>query len=185
MMLLGIDNSVLNYAIPSLVRDLNPSATRILWIVDIYGFAMGGLLVFMGNLGDRIGRKRLLLVGAAAFGVASPLTASGRAQVRAGGRRGARPPGVAPGGRSGDRVPGGTGCRVEGTPVPDTGGVRHVGGARGGRQRRQGGGVKAAAPSGVGVAAVPPLRGVRALRLGLLGPDFGVERLQRAGAVEG
>ncbi|MEU1617419.1 MFS transporter [Streptomyces sp. NPDC005722] len=74
-MLLGIDNSVLNYAIPSLLRDMGPSGTEILWISDIYGFAMGGLLVLMGNLGDRLGRKRMMLLGAAAFGVVSLLTA--------------------------------------------------------------------------------------------------------------
>ncbi|MDX2703094.1 MFS transporter [Streptomyces sp. PA03-6a] len=74
-MLLGIDNSVLNYAIPSLLKDMGPSGTEILWISDVYGFAMGGLLVVMGNLGDRLGRKRMMLLGAAAFGVASLLTA--------------------------------------------------------------------------------------------------------------
>ncbi|MFJ4987421.1 MFS transporter [Streptomyces sp. NPDC088732] len=74
-MLLGIDNSVLNYAIPSLLRDMHPSGTQILWISDVYGFAMGSLLVVMGNLGDRLGRKRLMLLGAAAFGGASLLTA--------------------------------------------------------------------------------------------------------------
>ena len=73
--LLGIDNSVLNYAIPSLSRQLGPSSTQLLWIVDIYGFVLGGMLVVAGNLGDRIGRRRLLLMGVAAFGVASALTA--------------------------------------------------------------------------------------------------------------
>ncbi len=72
--LLGVDNSVLNYAIPSLVQDLNPSATQVLWIADIYGFAMGGLLVVAGNLGDRFGRKRLMLCGAGAFALASLAT---------------------------------------------------------------------------------------------------------------
>ncbi|PWI41278.1 MFS transporter [Streptomyces sp. ICBB 8177] len=74
-MLLGIDNSVLNYAIPSLVRALDPSATQLLWIADSYGFAMAGLMVLMGNLGDRFGRKRMLLLGATAFGAASLATA--------------------------------------------------------------------------------------------------------------
>lgn len=74
-MLLGIDNSVLNYAIPSLVRDLAPSATQVLWIADVYGFAMGGLLLVMGNAGDRFGRRRLMLMGAVLFGLASLATA--------------------------------------------------------------------------------------------------------------
>jgi DHA2 family multidrug resistance protein-like MFS transporter len=74
-LLLGIDNSVLNLAIPSLTADMRPSATQILWIADVYGFAMGGLLIFMGNLGDRIGRKKLLLAGTIAFGLASAITA--------------------------------------------------------------------------------------------------------------
>ncbi len=73
--LLGIDNSVLNYAVPSLAAQLHPSSTQLLWIVDVYGFALGGLLIVAGNLGDRIGRKRLLLMGVAGFGAASALTA--------------------------------------------------------------------------------------------------------------
>ncbi|WP_435137174.1 MFS transporter [Actinacidiphila sp. bgisy144] len=73
--LLGIDNSVLNYALPSLTDQLHPSSTQLLWIVDVYGFVLGGLLIFAGSLGDRIGRKRLLLLGVAGFGAASALTA--------------------------------------------------------------------------------------------------------------
>ncbi|WP_079175971.1 MFS transporter [Actinacidiphila rubida] len=73
--LLGIDNSVLNYAVPSLARRLHPSSTQLLWIVDVYGFVLGGLLIVAGNLGDRIGRKKLLLAGVAGFGAASALTA--------------------------------------------------------------------------------------------------------------
>jgi EmrB/QacA subfamily drug resistance transporter len=74
-LLLGIDNTVLNLAIPSLVRTMQPSSTQILWIADAYSFALGSLLVVMGSLGDRIGRKRLLLIGATGFGLASLLTA--------------------------------------------------------------------------------------------------------------
>ena len=74
-LLLGIDNTVLNLAIPSLVRSMQPSSTQILWIADAYSFALGSLLVVMGSLGDRIGRKRLLLIGATCFGLASLLTA--------------------------------------------------------------------------------------------------------------
>ncbi|WP_063770741.1 MFS transporter [Streptacidiphilus carbonis] len=74
-LLLGIDNTVLNLAIPDLVRELNPSSTQILWIADAYSFALASLLVVMGGLGDRIGRKKLLLVGAGCFGLASLLAA--------------------------------------------------------------------------------------------------------------
>ncbi|MBY8881355.1 MFS transporter [Actinacidiphila acidipaludis] len=73
--LLGIDNSVLNYAVPSLARQLHPSSTQLLWIVDVYGFVLGGLLIVAGNLGDRIGRRKLLLMGVTGFGLASALTA--------------------------------------------------------------------------------------------------------------
>ncbi|MFC4114582.1 MFS transporter [Nonomuraea zeae] len=74
-LLLSLDLTVLHLALPSLVTDLGANSTQLLWIGDIYGFALAGLLVTMGNLGDRIGRKRLLLIGAAAFGAASVVTA--------------------------------------------------------------------------------------------------------------
>ena len=71
----AMDLTVLNLAVPSLSADLQPSSSQLLWIVDIYGFLVAGLLITMGTLGDRIGRRRLLLIGAAAFGVASVLAA--------------------------------------------------------------------------------------------------------------
>jgi DHA2 family multidrug resistance protein-like MFS transporter len=74
-MLYSMDLTVLNLAVPSLSADLEPTATQLLWIVDIYGFLVAGALITMGTLGDRIGRRRLLLIGAAAFGVASVLAA--------------------------------------------------------------------------------------------------------------
>ncbi len=74
-MLYSMDMTVLNLALPTLSAELRPSATQMLWIVDIYGFMVAGLLITMGTLGDRIGRRRLLLVGAAAFGAASILAA--------------------------------------------------------------------------------------------------------------
>ena len=74
-MLYSMDLTVLNLAIPSISEELKPTASQLLWIVDIYGFFVAGLLVTMGTLGDRIGRRRLLLIGAAAFGVASVLAA--------------------------------------------------------------------------------------------------------------
>ncbi len=74
-MLYSMDLTVLNLAVPSLSADLAPTATQLLWIVDIYGFLVAGSLITMGTLGDRIGRRRLLLIGAAAFGFASVLAA--------------------------------------------------------------------------------------------------------------
>lgn len=73
--LICVDGTVLYLAIPALTADLSPSAAEILWIGDIYSFVLAGLLVTMGNLADRLGRKRILLVGAAAFGVASTIAA--------------------------------------------------------------------------------------------------------------
>jgi DHA2 family multidrug resistance protein-like MFS transporter len=66
-----MDFSVLYLAVPHLTVDLAPSGVQQLWIVDIYGFLIAGLLVTMGTLGDRIGRKKLLLIGATVFGIAS------------------------------------------------------------------------------------------------------------------
>jgi MFS transporter, DHA2 family, multidrug resistance protein len=74
-LLLAMDATVLYLAVPHLVADLRPSANQTLWIVDAYGFMIAGFLVTMGTLGDRIGRRRLLFLGAAAFGVASAVAA--------------------------------------------------------------------------------------------------------------
>src|SRR5215470_936833 len=71
----AMDLTVLDLALPALSADLRPSAAAQLWIVDVYGFMVAGLLVTMGALGDRIGRRRLLLIGAAGFGAASVLAA--------------------------------------------------------------------------------------------------------------
>ncbi|WP_084210813.1 MFS transporter [Pseudonocardia acaciae] len=70
-MLLGLDVTALYLVVPSLATDLNPTAAQLLWIMDAYGFFIAGFLITMGTLGDRIGRRRLLMVGVAAFGVAS------------------------------------------------------------------------------------------------------------------
>ena len=74
-LLYSMDLTVLNLALPAISADLKPTSAQLLWIVDIYGFLVAGLLITMGALGDRIGRRRLLLIGAAAFGVASVLAA--------------------------------------------------------------------------------------------------------------
>jgi DHA2 family multidrug resistance protein-like MFS transporter len=73
--LLALDVSVLFLALPQLSGELNASGTQQLWIVDIYGFMIASLLITMGTLGDRIGRRKLLMIGAATFGVASILAA--------------------------------------------------------------------------------------------------------------
>src|SRR5687768_11768493 len=72
-LLYSMDLTVLHLAVPALTRDLEPSSAQLLWIIDIYGFLVAGSLITAGTLGDRIGRRRLLLVGAAIFGVTSVL----------------------------------------------------------------------------------------------------------------
>ncbi|HZP51113.1 MFS transporter [Actinocrinis sp.] len=71
LLLVSMDVSVLYFAVPFISRDLEPSSTQQLWIFDVYGFVLAGLLITMGSLGDRIGRRRLLLIGAASFSLAS------------------------------------------------------------------------------------------------------------------
>ena len=71
----AMDLTVLNLALPALSAELNPSSAQLLWIIDIYGFLVAGFLISMGTLGDRIGRRKLLLIGAAAFAVASSIAA--------------------------------------------------------------------------------------------------------------
>lgn len=74
-LLLSLDVSVLYLALPELSADLGVTTTQQLWVLDIYSFVLAGFLVTMGAVGDRIGRRRLLLIGAAAFGVASAFAA--------------------------------------------------------------------------------------------------------------
>ncbi|MER7761035.1 MFS transporter [Streptomyces sp. NPDC097619] len=75
VLLVAVDATVLGLATPALSEDLKPTGNQLLWIGDIYSFVIAGLLVSMGSLGDRIGRKKLLLVGATAFGAFSVLNA--------------------------------------------------------------------------------------------------------------
>ncbi|MEX2971332.1 MFS transporter [Streptomyces sp. C184] len=75
VLLVGVDATVLGLATPFLSEDLRPSGTQLLWIGDIYSFVIAGLLVSMGSLGDRIGRKKLLLIGSVGFGAMSVLAA--------------------------------------------------------------------------------------------------------------
>ncbi|OPC84553.1 MFS transporter [Embleya scabrispora] len=75
LLLVSMDVSVLYFAVPFIGRALEPTGTQQLWILDMYGFVLSGLLIVMGALGDRIGRRRLLLVGAGLFAGASLLAA--------------------------------------------------------------------------------------------------------------
>src|SRR5262245_37594806 len=74
-MVYAMDLTVLNLALPAISTELQPSSAQLLWIIDVYGFMVAGFLITMGTLGDRIGRRKLLLVGAAAFGLASIVAA--------------------------------------------------------------------------------------------------------------
>src|ERR671917_2099311 len=71
----AMDLTVLNLAIPRISTELQPTSAQLLWILDIYGFLVAGLLITMGTLGDRIGRRKLLLGGALGFALASLLAA--------------------------------------------------------------------------------------------------------------
>ncbi|MFE2264606.1 MFS transporter [Streptomyces griseosporeus] len=75
VLLVAVDATVLGLATPYISEDLRPSGTQLLWIGDVYSFVIAGLLVSMGSLGDRVGRKRILLCGATAFGAISVLNA--------------------------------------------------------------------------------------------------------------
>ncbi|TKG71685.1 MFS transporter [Prauserella endophytica] len=74
-MVLSMDLTVLHLAVPRLSADLAPSGAQLLWILDIYGFMVAGFLLLMGALGDRVGRRRLLMIGACCFAVVSVLAA--------------------------------------------------------------------------------------------------------------
>ncbi|WP_244975991.1 MFS transporter [Nocardia huaxiensis] len=71
----AMDLTVLHLAVPQISATLHPTSTELLWIIDVYGFMLAGLLITMGTLGDRIGRRRLLMIGAALFGVVSLIAA--------------------------------------------------------------------------------------------------------------
>ncbi|RYH71199.1 MAG: MFS transporter [Alcaligenaceae bacterium] len=75
VLLISVDATVLDLALPAITADLTPTGTQLLWVIDVYSFVLAGLLITMGTLGDRIGRRRLLLIGAAGFGLASMLAA--------------------------------------------------------------------------------------------------------------
>ena len=71
VLLVSVDNTVLAFAVPSIAQALEPSSSEQLWIVDAYSLVLAGLLVPMGSLGDRIGRRKILLIGSVGFAVIS------------------------------------------------------------------------------------------------------------------
>src|SRR6516165_9390425 len=73
LLLIVVDASIVNVAMPTLVRSLHASTTSLQWVADAYTLAMAGLLLGLGSLGDRIGRQRTLAGGLAVFGVGSVL----------------------------------------------------------------------------------------------------------------
>lgn len=74
-LLIAIDISVLAVALPRMAADLHPTPTELLWMNDIYGFMVGGTMITMGTVGDRIGRRKLIIVCAAVFALASAVAA--------------------------------------------------------------------------------------------------------------
>lgn len=75
VLLVSMDGSILFLAMPRISRALAPTAEQALWILDVYGFAVGSLLIAFGNLGDRYGRRKLLMIGATIFGLGSAAAA--------------------------------------------------------------------------------------------------------------
>ena len=75
MLLVAVDATVLSFALPSISEALNPSGTQLLWMIDIYPLVLAGLLVSMGSFADRVGRRRLLLIGSVGFAVVSAIAA--------------------------------------------------------------------------------------------------------------
>ncbi|RYF97218.1 MAG: MFS transporter [Chitinophagaceae bacterium] len=71
----AMDLTVLNLAVPFISADLKPKSSELLWIIDIYGFMVAGMLITMGTLGDKIGRRKLLMIGAAFFAITSVIAA--------------------------------------------------------------------------------------------------------------
>lgn len=75
VLLVSVDNTVLSFALPQIALDLEPTATQQLWIIDAYPLVLASLLVTMGTLGDRFGRRKMLMIGATGFGIVSVLAA--------------------------------------------------------------------------------------------------------------
>lgn len=75
VLLVSVDNTVLSFALPEISLALRPSGAEQLWVIDVYSLVLAGLLVTMGVMGDRFGRRRMLFIGATGFAVVSVLAA--------------------------------------------------------------------------------------------------------------
>src|SRR4029078_12485449 len=75
LLVISLDNTILNVALPSIARDLGASASDLQWVVDAYMLVSAGLLLTAGSLGDRFGRRRALTAGLIVFGIGSVLAA--------------------------------------------------------------------------------------------------------------
>src|SRR3954452_15666509 len=75
LLVISLDNTILNVALPSIAGDLDASASSLQWVVDSYMLVFAGLLLTAGSLGDRFGRRRALTAGLVIFGVGSLLAA--------------------------------------------------------------------------------------------------------------
>ena len=75
VLLVSVDNTVLSFALPSIASSIGPTGAQQLWIIDVYPLVLAGLLVAMGSMGDRFGRRRLLLIGAIGFAAVNALAA--------------------------------------------------------------------------------------------------------------
>lgn len=71
VLLVAMDGSILYLAMPRVTSAITPTADQALWILDIYGFVVGSLLIAFGNIGDRYGRLKLIMIGAVVFGAGS------------------------------------------------------------------------------------------------------------------
>src|ERR1700680_11045 len=71
VLLVVVDNTIVNVALPTISRDLHASTSALQWVVDAYTLSFAGLLLLGGNLGDRLGRRRLLQIGLALFALFS------------------------------------------------------------------------------------------------------------------
>ncbi|WP_262705121.1 MULTISPECIES: MFS transporter [Streptomyces] len=75
LLLVAVDATVLHVAVPAVTEDLRPGGIELLWIVDVYPLVCASLLILFGTLGDRVGRRRVLLLGYGLFGAASAIAA--------------------------------------------------------------------------------------------------------------